>query len=108
MAKDFFWECNECGSAEFTSAMSQRDVDCMACTNCGGDEFHKVYKEEEEAPKCDHVIGAYGNEDGGVSMLTSSEHQEYLDELDEDEDDDGYDNREVEYFSFCPNCGGKL
>jgi len=35
------WACNECGAQEFTSALSEADLDYLACANCGGNEFHK-------------------------------------------------------------------
>lgn len=43
MAQDsnWAWACNECGTQEFTSALSEIDLDYLACSNCGGDEFHK-------------------------------------------------------------------
>lgn len=45
--RDFSWECNECGSQEFTSAVSEEDVhEWLACSSCGGSEFHKAYHEE--------------------------------------------------------------
>jgi DNA-directed RNA polymerase subunit RPC12/RpoP len=38
------WQCNQCGSNEFSPAVSEDDLkdDAMSCTNCGGTEFHKV------------------------------------------------------------------
>jgi len=35
------WVCNECGSQQFTSAICEADLDYLACSNCGGNEFHK-------------------------------------------------------------------
>ena len=35
------WVCNECGAQEFTSALSEADLDYLACSTCGGNEFHK-------------------------------------------------------------------
>ena len=35
------WTCNECGAQEFTAALSEADLNYLACSNCGGDEFHK-------------------------------------------------------------------
>ena len=45
---DFCWECNECGSQEFTSAFPEKliDAEAVSCTNCGGTEFHKVIVEK--------------------------------------------------------------
>lgn len=36
------WVCNECGSAEYTTAVSQEIIDAgaLACGGCGCDEFH--------------------------------------------------------------------
>ena len=36
------WVCNECGSAEYTTAVSQEIIDAgaLTCGGCGGDEFH--------------------------------------------------------------------
>jgi predicted nucleic-acid-binding Zn-ribbon protein len=44
MGDDYSWQCNACGSDEFTSSVSEDsfDNDGMSCTNCGGTEFHKV------------------------------------------------------------------
>lgn len=36
------WECNECGSREFTDSVSESDLEKLACTSCGCNEFHKV------------------------------------------------------------------
>lgn len=35
------WVCNECGSKEFTPSVSARDLESLACSHCGGVEFHK-------------------------------------------------------------------
>ena len=40
------WVCNECGSQQFTSAICEADLDYLACSNCGGDEFHKEALEQ--------------------------------------------------------------
>lgn len=42
--REWGWVCNECGSAEFTSALKQEDLEWLACGGCGGDEFHKEEK----------------------------------------------------------------
>jgi hypothetical protein len=41
---DWSWQCNLCGSDEFTSAVSEDDLadDKMSCAGCGGTEFHKA------------------------------------------------------------------
>ena len=36
------WQCNECGSDEFTGAVSEQDLKDLTCTACGANEFHKV------------------------------------------------------------------
>lgn len=41
-ADKFAWECNECGSQEYTMAVSEEDLNCLGCGNCGGDEWHKA------------------------------------------------------------------
>ena len=41
-AKDYAWECNECGSQEYTMALSEADVQRLGCGKCGGDEWHKA------------------------------------------------------------------
>jgi len=38
------WVCNECGSSEFTSALSEADFEHLACAGCGCNEFHKEEK----------------------------------------------------------------
>lgn len=42
----YAWECNECGSQEYTMAVSEIDVQRLGCGNCGGDEWHKAVKEQ--------------------------------------------------------------
>jgi DNA-directed RNA polymerase subunit RPC12/RpoP len=38
------WVCNECGSHEFTSSISESDIEeYLACSGCGSAEFHKEY-----------------------------------------------------------------
>ena len=42
MIIDFDWVCNECGSHEYSSSVSESDLyEWLACGNCGGTEFHK-------------------------------------------------------------------
>ena len=42
----YSWECNECGSQEYTMSVSEDDVHNLGCGNCGGDEWHKaVYRD---------------------------------------------------------------
>jgi hypothetical protein len=36
--------CNECDSHEFTDTVKEADLDYLACSGCGGDEFHKEPK----------------------------------------------------------------
>lgn len=38
---NFVWACNECGSREFNSNVMERDLDSLACSGCGCNEFHK-------------------------------------------------------------------
>jgi len=45
-AKDWHWVCNECGLANFTSALSEEDLDWYRCIGCGGDEWHREDVEE--------------------------------------------------------------
>jgi hypothetical protein len=41
------WVCNECGSHEFTSAVSESDIhEYLACSGCGSDEFHREANRE--------------------------------------------------------------
>jgi Zn finger protein HypA/HybF involved in hydrogenase expression len=40
-ALNWSWQCNECGSNEFTSSVSEDDLEYLSCTGCGGTEFHK-------------------------------------------------------------------
>jgi hypothetical protein len=43
--KDFAWVCNECGSHEYTSSVSEADLaQFCSCGACGCDEFHKEPK----------------------------------------------------------------
>lgn len=39
---EYAWECNECGSQEYTMCVSEDDVNRLGCGNCGGDEWHKA------------------------------------------------------------------
>jgi hypothetical protein len=43
---DFEWVCNECNLSNFTSSVSEDEIDLElhSCINCGGFEFHKRYK----------------------------------------------------------------
>ena len=45
-SKTMAWECNECGSQEYTMAVSASDVQNLGCGNCGANEWH----EAEERP----------------------------------------------------------
>ena len=38
---NFVWVCNECGSSEFSDILKEDDLDWLACTSCGANEFHK-------------------------------------------------------------------
>ena len=35
------WACNECGAMEYTSSVSEEDLDRLACGGCGSNEFHR-------------------------------------------------------------------
>lgn len=37
---DGAWVCNECGSREFTGSVSESDLENLACSSCGGWDFH--------------------------------------------------------------------
>lgn len=45
--KEFAWECNECGSQEYTMSVSEDDVNMLGCGNCGACEWHKAEKNDE-------------------------------------------------------------
>lgn len=38
----YLWECNQCGSQEYTMCVSEVDVQELGCGACGGDEWHKA------------------------------------------------------------------
>lgn len=40
--KTYAWECNECGSQEYTMSVSEDDVQNLGCGSCGGNEWHKA------------------------------------------------------------------
>ena len=40
--KQYCWECNECGSQEYTMAVSETDVHELGCGGCGSSEWHKA------------------------------------------------------------------
>jgi hypothetical protein len=54
-AQDWSWVCNECGAKEYTSVISEGDIDNLACSGCGGDEFHKEAKPQRQ-PLTDEQI----------------------------------------------------
>ena len=37
----YAWECNECGSQEYTMHITEDDVHNLRCSKCGGDEWHE-------------------------------------------------------------------
>ena len=43
--RDFEWVCNECNYPNFTSSVSDDEIEMElhACINCGGFEMHKRY-----------------------------------------------------------------
>ena len=44
------WICNECGAQEFTSALCKTDLDYLACSGCGSNEFHKEALAQTQEP----------------------------------------------------------
>ena len=40
--KQYAWECNECGSQEYTMSVSESDVHDLGCGKCGSSEWHKA------------------------------------------------------------------
>lgn len=38
----YVWECNECGSQEYTMSVSEDDVNNLGCGDCGANEWHKA------------------------------------------------------------------
>lgn len=51
------WECNECGSQQYTTCVSEVDVQNLGCSACGGDEWH-LAEERKAQPKVDHIADA--------------------------------------------------
>lgn len=39
---EYAWECNECGSQEYTMSVSEEDVEKLGCSGCGASEWHKA------------------------------------------------------------------
>jgi hypothetical protein len=82
---EWYWECNECGSREFTSSVSEEDLDYMACTSCGCNEFHKEYEKmnTEKLSKMKTIyvvldIDSYGSPEIVDYHLTEDEAQEHV------------------------------
>ncbi len=38
----YVWECNECGSQEYTMTINEDDVHRLNCGSCGSSELHKA------------------------------------------------------------------
>lgn len=38
--EELTWTCNECGSQEYTMAVSESDINELSCGNCGCEEWH--------------------------------------------------------------------
>jgi hypothetical protein len=38
------WICNQCNSEEYSGSVSEADIQNLACSNCGGVEFHRNNK----------------------------------------------------------------
>jgi hypothetical protein len=95
---EWYWECNECGSREFTSSVSEEDLDCLACTSCGCNEFHKEHVKTEQKPvkmKTIYIvldIDSYGSPELVDYHLTEDEAQEHVAKL----KDLGYENSKYE------------
>ena len=64
-AQEWSWVCNECGAKEFTSIVSEADLQYLACAGCGCDEFHK-----EEQPAQEPVAYCYVQKGTSVDILT--------------------------------------
>lgn len=45
----YCWECNECGSQEYTMCVSESDVHELGCGHCGSSEWHKAEVRDEAA-----------------------------------------------------------
>lgn len=41
------WECNECGSQEYTMGVSETDVQNLSCGSCGACEWHVALEGEK-------------------------------------------------------------
>lgn len=39
---EYCWECNECGSQEYSMSVSEDDVHALGCGACGQSEWHKA------------------------------------------------------------------
>ena len=37
----YAWECNECGTQEYTMHITEADVHNLRCSKCGGGEWHE-------------------------------------------------------------------
>jgi hypothetical protein len=59
---DFAWVCNECGSEEYSSSVSEEDLDYCACGRCGCPDFHKepLSSDEQEKPTFQISMGLPG------------------------------------------------
>lgn len=36
------WICNQCNSEEYSASVSEEDIQNLACSTCGGVEFHRI------------------------------------------------------------------
>ncbi|CAB4180232.1 hypothetical protein UFOVP1040_37 [uncultured Caudovirales phage] len=48
---ELVWECNECGFQEYTLAYSEADLDRLACSSCGANEWHKAAPSDDTGGK---------------------------------------------------------
>jgi len=69
-AQEWSWVCNECGSSEFASVLSEADLEYLACAGCGCNEFHK---EALAQPAQEPVAWGYRSKDGEIYDCISPE-----------------------------------
>jgi predicted nucleic acid-binding Zn-ribbon protein len=70
-AQEWSWVCNECGSKEFTSVLSEADLEYLACAGCGCNEFHKEALAQPAQEQCKQV-GTIGHIGNGKTTLSAS------------------------------------
>jgi Zn ribbon nucleic-acid-binding protein len=67
------WECNSCGFRDYTDAVSEDDVELLACSNCGNDEFHLVKQRKKTNAEHYSVLNTTLNVDSWWDSLTEKE-----------------------------------